>query len=56
MRNKIGLVLACFALCISAFTQTPQKPLSDKEQKKQARKEHIAELIKKEEEGASDLN
>ncbi len=51
MRSKIYLFLFCSALFISAFAQTPQKTLSEKDQKRDARKQHIAELIKKEEDG-----
>ena len=52
MRSKIYLVAGCLALCFSTFAQMPQRTLSDKDQKKQARKEHISELIKREEEGS----
>lgn len=52
MRIKIWLAVICSVLFISSFAQAPKKPLSEKEQKKQARKAHIAELEKREEEGA----
>ena len=49
--RKIYFSLFCSALYTSAFAQTQQRTLSEKDQKRDARKEHIADLIKKEEDG-----
>lgn len=52
MRSKIYLVLIGITLYASAFAQQTKPPQNIKEQKKQERKQHIAELIKRDEEGS----
>lgn len=51
MHRKIILFLLCFIVTGKIFAQQ-QRTLSEKEIKKQERKQHIADLIKREEEGA----
>ena len=51
MHRKIFLLVLCFITSGKLFAQQPRS-LSDKEKKKQERKQHIADLIKREEEGA----
>ncbi|MBV9963923.1 MAG: hypothetical protein JO072_16890 [Parafilimonas sp.] len=52
MYRKICLVLLCIITVNKIFAQQQSKPLSEKDQKKQERKQHINDLIKREEEGA----
>lgn len=51
MYRKIYLLVLCLITFGKIFAQQP-KTLSEKEQRKQERKQHIADLIKREEEGA----
>jgi hypothetical protein len=51
MHRKIFLLLICFITFERIFAQQ-QKTLSEKDQKKHEHQQHIAELIKREEEGA----
>src|SRR5205809_3449555 len=51
MQRKIYLVILCFIMFSKTFAQQPQAP-NEKDQKKQEHKQHIADLIKREEEGA----
>src|ERR1700761_1645285 len=55
MYRKICLVLLCFITVNKIFAQQ-SKPLSEKDQKKEERKQHIADLIKREEDGALIFN
>jgi hypothetical protein len=52
MYRKIFLLLLCIITISEVFAQQQPKTLSEKDQKKQARKQHIADLIKREEEGS----
>lgn len=52
MYSKICLILLCLITGTGLFAQQQQKPISEKQQKKQQRKQHINELIKREEEGS----
>jgi hypothetical protein len=59
MYRKIFLLLLCFVIIGKAFSQqttTPANVPSEKEKKKQARNQHIQELIQREEEGALVFN
>ena len=51
MHRKIFLLVLCFITLSKIFAQQP-KQLSEKDLKKQERKQYIANLIKREEEGA----
>ncbi len=51
MHRKIYLLILCLITFSKIFSQQP-KTLSEKDQKKEERKQHIAELIKREEDGA----
>ncbi len=46
------MLIFCLITLGKIFAQQPSKPLSEKEKKQQERKQHIAELVKREEEGA----
>lgn len=52
MRSKIYFVILCLALSVSLYSQQTNTKRNANEQKKQERKQHIADLIKREEEGA----
>jgi hypothetical protein len=52
MQRKIYLLILCFITFSKIFAQQQHKPLSEKDQKKEERKQHISDLIKREEEGA----
>ena len=52
MHRKIFLLILCFITLNKVFAQQHPQALSEKEIKKQERKRHIAELIRREEEGA----
>lgn len=52
MYRKIFVVIACLFFCFSAFSQKPNSTPSDKEKKARERRQHINDLIKREEEGS----
>jgi len=52
MRSKIYLVFIALTLCVSALAQQTKTPSNIREQKRQERRQHIAELAKRAEEGA----
>jgi len=56
MHRKIYLLILCFITVSNIFAQQQSKTLSEKDQKKQERKQHIADLAKREEEGALIFN
>ena len=51
MYRKIILLLVCFIVIGKIFAQQPNT-ISEKDKQKQERKQHIADLIRREEEGA----
>ncbi|HYK45498.1 MAG TPA: hypothetical protein VEV83_10030, partial [Parafilimonas sp.] len=50
MDRKVYLGILCSIISIAAFSQKTEQ--QDKERRQQERKQHIADLIKREEEGA----